>query len=395
LYFNKGKVKKMVMRTWIFLFILLMFGYVAFAQQLPALILPVGHTSEINSAQFSPDGKYIVSASGDKTAKIWEVSSGNLLYDLKGHTDYVRLAEFSPDGRYIVTASASNDETKIWEVSSGKLLQDLKGYTNQGTSAEFSPNGKIIVSERDFTDAIFEVSPQVTSAEFSPDGKYIVSARDNTAKIWEVSSGKLLFDLKGHTSEISSAEISPDGKYIVSASGDNTAKIWEVSSGKLLQDLKWYTDWVGLAKFSPDGKYIMSAGDTTAKIWEVSTGNLLHVIKGHTSWLTSAQFSPDGTSILTTSLDNKTMLWDVATGKMRYTRLQLSNNDWLVYDEDYRYDGSPGARDYLYFVCGLEIVDMPQMKDALYVPDLAEKIMSGAEINYPRLSELDLCKSSK
>ena len=87
------------------------------------------------------------------------------------------------------------------------------------------------------------------------------------------------------------------------------------------------------------------------------------------------------------------MLWDVATGKMRYARLQLSNNDWLVYDEHYRYDGSPGARDYLYFVCGLEIVDLAQMKDALYVPGLVEKIMSGVEINNPRLSELDLCKT--
>ena len=157
-----------------------------------------------------------------------------------------------------------------------------------------------------------------------------------------------------------------------------------------------HTNDVNSVRFSPDRRhYVTASNDGTAKIWEASTGKLLQDLKGHTNWVTSAQFSPDGKSILTTSRDHKSMLWDAATGKMRYTRLQLSNNDWLVYDEDYRYDGSPGARDYLYFVCGLEIVDMPQLKDALYVPGLAEKIMSGAEINYPRLSELDLCKSSK
>jgi hypothetical protein len=86
------------------------------------------------------------------------------------------------------------------------------------------------------------------------------------------------------------------------------------------------------------------------------------------------------------------ILWDAYTGKMRYTRLQLTNNDWLVYDEHYRYDGSPGGIDHLYFVCGIEIIDLAQMKDALYVPGLAEKIMNGEEINYPRLSELDKCK---
>jgi WD40 repeat protein len=154
-----------------------------------------------------------------------------------------------------------------------------------------------------------------------------------------------------------------------------------------------HTDCVSKAFFSPDGNYVVTASEGgTANIWNLTSGKLLHVLKGHTSGLTSAQFSPDGTSILTTSIDHKTILWDATTGKMRYARLQLSNNDWLVYDEDYRYDGSPGARDYLYFVCGMEIVDLAQMKDALYVPGLVEKIMNGEEINYPRLSELGLCE---
>jgi hypothetical protein len=128
----------------------------------------------------------------------------------------------------------------------------------------------------------------------------------------------------GHTFEINSAQFSPDGNYIVTASEDGTVNIWNLTSGKLLQDLE-----------------------------------------GHTNGVNSAQFSRDGKSILVTSGDHKTMLWDAATGKMRYSRLQLCNNDWLVYDEHYRYDGSPGARDYLYFVCGMEIVDLAKMKDAL------------------------------
>jgi WD40 repeat protein len=449
-----------------------------------------GHTNEVEIAQFSPDGKYIVSASNDNTAKIWEVSSGKLLHNLTGHTAEISSAQFSPYGKYIV--SASYDETaKIWEVSTGKLLQDLKGHKGTFYSVRFSPDGKYIVSASwDKTAKIWEVSSgkllqdlkghteEVISAQFSPDGKYIVSASwDKTAKIWEVASGKLLQDLKGHKETFYSVRFSPDGKHVITASFDNTTKIWEVSSGEMLQDLKleeldnivnsvqlsfdgkyivttfedredvalfrdkierrrhmeeeWlsesekllpskrnsitlfsppnirngatgkllhqligHTSQVPSAQFSPDGKYIVSASDDgTAKIWEASTGKLLQDLKGHTNWVTSAQFSPDGKSILTTSLDHKTMLWDVATGKMRYARLQINNNDWLVYDEHYRYDGSPGARDYLYFVCGLEIVDLAQMKDALYVPGLAEKIMNGEEINYPRLSELDICEA--
>ncbi len=63
--------------------------------QIPELVLPVGHTGKINSAFYSPDGKYIVTASTDKTAKVWEIKSGKLLYNLEGHTDNVYTAEFS------------------------------------------------------------------------------------------------------------------------------------------------------------------------------------------------------------------------------------------------------------------------------------------------------------
>jgi uncharacterized caspase-like protein/WD40 repeat protein len=85
------------------------------------------------------------------------------------------------------------------------------------------------------------------------------------------------------------------------------------------------------------------------------------------------------------------IVWDVIKKKTLFHYLPLNIGNWLVYDEDYHYDGSPGARDMLYFVCGLEVIELSQMKDALYVPDLAEKIISGQAINYKKLSELDIC----
>ncbi|MBS4012130.1 MAG: hypothetical protein KGZ97_00010 [Bacteroidetes bacterium] len=95
--------------------------------------------------------------------------------------------------------------------------------------------------------------------------------------------------------------------------------------------------------------------------------------------------------IITTGDDHKTIIWDAETGKMLYTRLQLTDGDWLAYDEHYRYDFSEGAREHLYFTCGLEIIDLAQLKDALYVPGLVEKIMNGEDINYPKLSDLQIC----
>jgi WD40 repeat protein len=87
-------------------------------------MLPIGHTMRVFSAQFSPDGKKIVTASPDNTAKIWDAVTGNILADLRGHTGPLQTAQFSPDGKKIVTASFDHT-AKIWDAGTGKLLIDL------------------------------------------------------------------------------------------------------------------------------------------------------------------------------------------------------------------------------------------------------------------------------
>jgi len=80
-----------------------------------------GHTNNVNYITFSPDEKYILTASEDKTAKTWDAATGKLILDLKGHTDGVKFAKFSPDGKSILTSS--NDNTnKLWDAKTGALL---------------------------------------------------------------------------------------------------------------------------------------------------------------------------------------------------------------------------------------------------------------------------------
>ena len=312
----------------VFQFILLQFfiGTTLFSQTQPRLVLPVGHTSNVNSAVFSPDGKLALTASGDNTARIYEVSTGKELQVLRGHTSIVNSAVFSPDGKLALTASL-----------------------------------------------------------------------DHTARLYEVSTGKELQVLRGHKGLLNSTVFSPDGKLALTASRDGTVRLWEVSTGKELQVLKGHTSYVESAVFSPDGKLALTAsGDGTVRLWEVSTGKELQVLRGHTNGVYSAVFSPDGKKVLTTSSDHQTILWDVETGKPLYTRLQLEGNDWLVYDEDYHFDGTPGAIDYLYLTCGLEVIDLSQVKDSLWVPGLVEKIMNHEEIRIhdrpaPKLRDLNIC----
>ncbi len=370
-----------------------------------------GHTSYVTSAIYSPDGKNVLTAGWDNTAKIWDASSGKELTNLQGHGGLVISAIYSSDGKYFLTASV--DKTaKIWDATSGRELHSLQGHTGWLKSATYSPDGKyVLTASEDSTAKIWDATSGrelhslqghksvVSSATYSPDGKYVLTAsRDGTAKIWDASSCRELHSLQGHRLWLNSATFSPDGEYVLTASGDGTAKIWDATSGRELHSFQGHTGMVNSASYSPDGKYVLTAasGDGTAKIWDASTGKELHSLQGHRLWVNSATFSPDGEYVLTASWDNKTILWDATTGKQLYTRLQLKNNDWLIYDEDYHFDGSEGAINYLYLTCGLEIIDLAQVKDSLWIPGLAGKIMRGEQLLIndkpaPKLSDLNIC----
>jgi WD40 repeat protein len=84
-----------------------------------------GHSSEVWSVAFSPDGQTLASGSGDQTIRLWDVQTGEALATLTGHTGWVSAVAFSPDGQTLVSNSV--DETvRLWEVSSGQCLHTLR-----------------------------------------------------------------------------------------------------------------------------------------------------------------------------------------------------------------------------------------------------------------------------
>ncbi len=322
-------------------------------------MLPIGHTEYVHSAFFSPDGKYIVTASVDATAKVWNALSGQLEADLKGHIQDVYSASFSPDGKYIVTASLDHT-AKVWNTFTWQLVADLKGHTSGVYSASFSPDGKYIVtSSKDNTAKVWNVltgqliadlkghTNWVIRPSFSPacpndpkGGKYIVtSSWDGTARVWNALSGQLVAEIKGHTNWVLSAKFSPDGKYIVTASRDSTAKVWNALNGQLLANLKGHKRFVWEASFSPDGKYIVTASwDSTAKVWNALNGQLVADLKGHSNRLYSASFSPDGKYIVTASKDSTAKVWNVRNGQLEATLKGHTNEvEYASFSPDGKY----------------------------------------------------------
>ena len=281
--------------------------------------MPIGHSSNVVSAEYSPDGKYIVSAAFDRTAKVWDAKTFNEIPGgtLTGHNGWVNSAVYSPDGKYIVTAS--DDKTaKVWDA---KAFEEIPGGTLKGHKGA------------------------VRSAVYSPDCKYIITAsEDTTAKVWDAKTFEEVLGgtLKGHKGAVRSAVYSPDCKYIITASEDMTAKVWDAKTFKEIPSgtLRGHRGLVVSAVFSPDGRFIVTAAwDRTAKVWdtktftEVPNGTLL----GHKDWLESAIFSPNGKYIVTTSRDGTAKVWDAKTFKEVPGGSLVSNNGWVssaVYSPD-------------------------------------------------------------
>jgi WD40 repeat protein len=306
-----------------------------FIQRVFALPLtkPLQHEDWVNSASFSPDGTKIVTASRDKTARVWDAATGKPLNKPLQHEDWVNSAVFSPDSSKIVTAS--RDKTaRVWDAATGELLNKPLQHEGWVNSAVFSPDGsKIVTASGDKTARVWDAATGeslneplqhdnwVNSAVFSPDNSKIVTASvdniaRNTARVWDAATGKPLTEPLKHGSCVNSAVFSPDSSRIVTTSSDKNARVWDAATGNPVTEPLQHRGDVYSAVFSTDGTKIVTASeDNTARVWDAATGKPLTEHLLHRYWVNSAVFSTDGDRIVTASADYTAQMWDAATVK--------------------------------------------------------------------------------
>lgn len=257
-----------------------------FLLQLPNREILRGHVGGVNSTSYSPDGKFIVTAGSDKTARVWQLGTGQQVHILR-HSGEVNYAAFNPtNGNQVVTASQDNMST-VWNLNTENSMP-LLGHTGS-----------------------------VQKITFSSDGKYVATAsEDRTAFIYDASTGNLITKLVGHNGPVNSVAFSRNSQSVLTASDDSTVRIWDLLTGKTLAKFEGHTDGINTAVYDPTERYVVTASkDKTARVWDTNTGTQIAILSGHEVWVNTAQFSPDGNYIVTSSADSTARVWETMPGK--------------------------------------------------------------------------------
>ncbi|GAQ86306.1 hypothetical protein KFL_002820010, partial [Klebsormidium nitens] len=264
-----------------------------------------GHTGEVYSVAWSPDGRKVATGSSDSTAIIWDAAVGEPLRKLEGHSNSVRAVAWSPDGR--------------------RRLRKLEGHKSRNSAVAWSPDGRAVATaSEDATAAIWDAATgerlrnleghrnSVLAAAWSPDGRAVVTAgKQDTAVIWDAATGEQLRELECHWGFILAVAWSPNGRSVATASG-YTAAICNAATGELVRQLEGHKDYVRAVAWSPDGRAVAtSSDDKTAAIWDAATGERLRKLEGHSKPVLAVAWSPDGRALATASEDKMAAIWTI------------------------------------------------------------------------------------
>lgn len=316
-----------------------------------------GRMGSITLVKFSHDGKRILSLSEGFAVKIWDVESGAEIMTLM---DDVVTADFSPDGKQIMTAS--DGAISMWSAETGDKLWTVNNDSINYT-VKFTPDGKNVVHVNDTTIQIINIETtdlltvpienkgQCYVFDISPDGNYLACVstvyqtddadnqifKENNIRVFDIVTGEEILLFNGHEQLIYSIVYSPDGKKIVTISVDMDISAWDAITGSKLKDMKSdLNSYTNQAVFSPDGTRLYTCNDNGFVIvWDVLSGNEIKRWKAYSYVVNAVAISHDGRTIASSSDDSMVKMWNVdAEDANVVERMTFDNHtsyhNWLI-----------------------------------------------------------------
>lgn len=291
------------------------------AENLQWVGMLIGGPCAENSAEYSPDGKRIITVLWNNTVKVWDMMTLQEVGTLKGYKKDISSIMYSPDGKHILM-SCGYDTAKIWDTETLRFIGTLRGqnliefskYSPDGTRIiTFFTGGPVKVWDAETLQEIGTLECGLHSAVFSPDGKRIItiSGGENT-RIWDTETLQAVGTLNDNKHGFSSAMYSPDGKRILTVSDDHSVKVWNAETLEETGTVGNQKLEIKCAVFSPDGKYILTVSDDhSIKKWDAQTLQEINISEANLEFGWSLKYSiPEGKSIIGQPFGNEVDVLD-------------------------------------------------------------------------------------
>ena len=285
-----------------------------------------GHSNSVTCALFLADGKTLVTASFDRTVRIWDVATRRTRRVLPGFAGPLQRNSvvLSPNEKLLAVADGT--DIQVFDTTSWHKVCSLPNKALPGVSLSlpiaFSSDGKILSCNAETEIRRYDTSsweqrasrPANLTGEqglllaYSPDGRHCATARDTGIVLWDNSENppgqRFLRPLRSPLF----VTFSPDGRLVVGAGGDDEAVFWSVEVGKEVLRLPLGPAGAGAGAFSPDGKRFATSGEMI-RLWEMEHGRLVGTLKGDQGGIHALGFSPDGRTLVSANDDGTARLW--------------------------------------------------------------------------------------
>ncbi len=352
-------------RHTVFVFLLCFLTFPLLAEEEPILIIdPHGHSSTISELMFTPDGQTLVSVSLDKTIRLWDVATGDLIKTLRGHIGEgyegaLMAAALSPDGNILAVGGFLGPQggepelighIRLFNLKSGEQIGVLAGHDNVVFGLDFSSDGKwLATGSGDRATAVWDISPilaqpgseaqliavlggstnpgpPVYDVAFGPNKRTLVTTaywrtlilhelKKNPVGVTGFDVLKSSYDMEGHRDQVLCVDFAPNGEYIVSGGKDGYVLLWD-GTGKYIAELDQFQHPVGTVSFSADSAKIVASGTTgqDTHVYAIPSGEKLTSFTLHTDTVEASAFF--GNTLIATAGggDNDIYIWNADSG---------------------------------------------------------------------------------